>query len=290
MKLRAGKTLSRVNKRRFQQALACCFAVAMLNGCSGSDGLLLLPRNEAVQSAARAGLTENSIAAVSNNLNSRKKVQVLFFNASEALSPQVTYTPLSTDNLVRLTFDGQFTLESDALQREAELSQSFQFLEPGAHVIDLVFSDPPQEIKIPLVVPDDADAQLILRVHLTFTPQGTVRDVQVGFDQNQDTVLDRSASIFRSSDGQNYLSYLPDGQVREWISPLNQVNSERVSTGAIEAPLPPGSEKDARNSSTQAPVPQTITGTTTSTPLPPVSVPPIPVPQPLPLPAPPLTL
>lgn len=289
MNLRVSTVLSRI----CQQALSCGFAVASLSACSDANGLLLLPRsaNTSQQTAVQTGSAAGSAAVSANStLSARKRVDVFFFKASEdSLSPQVNYTPLSTENLVRLVFDDQFTLESDALRRNAELRQSFQFLESGAHVLDLVFSNPPQEIKIPVVVPEESPDTLKMRVHLTFTAQGFVRDVQVGYDQNSDSVLDQESSIFRSSDGENYLRYLPDGQVREWVSPLNAVDSDAVNTGAIEAPLPPGSEKDTRNNSDQAPVPQSI-GTETSprTPLPPIEVPPVPVPQPLPLPAPPL--
>jgi hypothetical protein len=291
MNLRVSTPLSRIYRR----ALTCLFVVGTLSACGDASGLLLLPRNSSPQQALQASSAERNTAVVSASLSARKRVDVLFFTAAESsLSPQATYTPLGTKNLVRLVFDGQFTLESEALQRESELSQSFQFLEPGAHLLELVFNDPPQEIKIPVVVPEESTDNLTLRVHFAFTEQGLVRDVQVGYDQNNDSILDRNTSIFRSSDGENYLRYLPDGQVREWVSPLNAVNSDAVSTGTIEAPLPPGSEKDTRNSNGQAPVPQTIgtstDSTTNRTPLPPISVPPVPVPQPLPLPAPPLTL
>lgn len=282
--------MSTPRSRIYQRVLTCFLAMGAFSACGDASGLLLLPRNQTPQESVQAG-TAASTTVANASLSTRKRVDVLFFEASEVnLSPEVIYTPLATENLARLIFDGQFTLESDALQREARLSQSFQFLESGAHVLELVFSDPPQDIKIPVVVPEDSPVNLILRVHLVFTDQGLVRDVQVGYDQNNDSVLDSDASIFRSSDGENYLRYLPDGQVREWLSPLNVVNAQDVSTGTAEAPLPPGSEKDTRNSGSQAPVPQTIDTDTTTTrfPLPPVSVPPVPVPQPLPLPAPPL--
>lgn len=289
MNLRMSTPLSRI----YQRVLTCCLVMGAFSACGDASGLLLLPRNQMPQESVQTGSAASTTAA-NASLSARKRVDVLFFEASENnLSPEVIYTPLTTENLARLIFDGQFTLESDALQREARLSQSFQFLESGAHVLELVFSDPPQEIKIPVVVPEDSPVNLTLRVHLVFTDQGLVRDVQVGYDQNKDSVLDNDTSIFRSSDGENYLRYLPDGQVREWLSPLNVVNAQDVSTGTPEAPLPPGSEKDTRNSGNQAPVPQTIgantDNTTTRLPLPPVNVPPVPVPQPLPLPAPPLT-
>lgn len=290
MNLRVSTALSHIYKR----ALTGLFAVAMLNACSDASGLLLLPRSTQLQPAVQTGSAASSSAVVAANasLSARKRVEVLFFKASESsLSSQVDYTPLQTENLVRLVFDDQFTLEADALRRNAELRQSFQFLESGAHVLELVFSEPPQDIKIPVVVPEESESILTMRVHLSFTAQGLVRDVQVGYDQNNDNKLDSESSIFRSSDGENYLRYLPDGQVREWVSPLNAVDSDAVNTGAIEAPLPPGSEKDTRNSSDQAPVPQSVGAETSSprTPLPPIEVPPVPVPQPLPLPAPPLT-
>lgn len=261
--------------------------MTLLSACGSPDGLLLLPRND-LPSTPNAAPESLSMTAA-GRLNPRKQVNVSFFSVNERPEGGVQYQPLRTEKLVRLTFDGQFTLESDALQQEPVLTQSFRFLESGSHVLELSFQDPQQEVKIPLVVPEDTEVNVQMRVHLGFDSQGFIRDIQVGYDQDRDASMDQSRSVFRSSDGLAYLTYLPDGQVREWVSPLDQVNTEAVRTGTLEAPLPPGSEKDARNENAEAPVPQTIAGNSepAQIPLPPVEVPPVPEPQPLPLPAPP---
>ena len=261
--------------------------MSLLSACDSPDGLLLLPRNDLPATANATPETVSMTAA--GRLNPRKQVQVAFFAVNERPEGGVSYTPLSTAKLVRLTFDGQFTLEADALQQAPVLTQSFRFLESGSHVLELSFQDPSQDIKIPLVVPEDTEVNVQMRVHLGFDSQGLIRDIQVGYDQNSDAIIDQSRPVFRSSDGLSYLTYLPDGQVREWVSPLEQVNTDAVTTGTLEAPLPPGSEKDARSENAQAPVPQTIAGNSepAQVPLPPVEVPPVPEPQPLPLPAPP---
>lgn len=261
--------------------------ITLLTSCTASEGLLLLPRNDLATASGTA--PEALSATASGRLPLRKQVQVAFFSVTERPEGGSQYEPLSTERLLRLTFDGQFTLASDALKQAPVLTQSFRFLEPGSHVLELSFQNPEQEIKIPLVVPEDNETNVQMRVHLAFDNQGVVRDIQVGYDHNSDQRLDRGRSIFRSSDGLSYLTYLPDGQVREWVSPLDQVSADAVSTGSIEAPLPPGSEKDARSENAQAPIPQNIAGNSepAQLPLPPVEVPPVPEPQPLPLPAPP---
>lgn len=295
-------------RQRFSPVLRPALALGLLmalslSACSPSNGLLLLPRGDLEAttfstnpSTSAAGSVATGVSAAgvpmaenTGRLAPRKRVKVSFFTVAETPEGEPRYTPLSTENLVRLTFDGQFALESGALRQEPVLVQSFNFLESGAHVIALRFENPDQDIRIPLVVPEDTERQVEMRVNMAFDAQGNVRDVQVGYDQNGNDRFDNSRPVFRSSDGYAYLAYLPDGQVREWISPLDQVNSETVATGSIEAPLPPGSEKDASSETVQAPVPQTGTENTepTQVPLPPVDVPPVPVPQPLPLPAPP---
>src|SRR5690606_26275010 len=101
-------------------SLILCVCITLLSACGSPDGLLLLPRNDLPATANATPETVSMTAA--GRLNPRKQVQVAFFAVNERPEGGVSYTPLSTAKLARLTFDGQFTLETDALQQAPVLT------------------------------------------------------------------------------------------------------------------------------------------------------------------------
>lgn len=190
--------------------------------------------------------------------------------------------PLVPDKLESLRYNGQFSLDAGSFPRNQGLVQTFPFIESGDHLIELSFQNQAKPVEIPIVVPDNASAETVILVVLSFDASGEmVRDVQVGYDMNGDHQIDKSANIYRSSNGQSYLIYSPDGRVQEWISPLDKTSTDQVPTNTTAA-LPPGSN----TSKSSAEPPPKSTNTSLDKPATP-PVPKIPTPKPLPLPEPP---
>lgn len=206
---------------------------------------------------------------------SHQRVKVVFYNR---LSNN-ELVPLVPDALESLRFNGQFSLDAGSFPRNRGLEQTFPFIEPGDHLIELTFTNQKKPIEVPIVVPESGSQETVILVILAFDASGNqVRDVQVGYDADNDRVLDTNANIYRSSNGQSYLVYSPDGQVKEWISPLDQANTDAAPNAAAAA-LPPGSTTTGKNT-TELP---SKTPDKTASPPPVITVP---VPKPLPLPEP----
>lgn len=225
-------------------------------------------------SLSDAGLVRDLVSTAAKI--SRQRVQVRFLNRLS--NDQLV--PLVPDALESLTFDGQFTLNSEDFPANQGLEQSFPFLEAGEHLIDLVLRDSEQQVQVPLVVPKIEVEELVVLVILSFDAHSnTVRDVQVGYDQNGDMILDPDRNIYRSSNGQSYLVQTPDGRTEEWTSPLEHDQQESVPS-SVDAPVAPGSEKD------NTPTEQAPSTQESSDQAPPTIEIPVPVPVPVPLPDP----
>ena len=245
-------------------------ALVLLSGCS-ANGLINLPSLN-VNNAERVSELLSSVAKVS-----RQRVKVSFYNR---LSND-EIVPLVPEALDSLTFNRQFSIDSSEFPANKGLEQVFPFIEAGEHLIEIVLKDPQQIVQIPLVVTNIDEPELRVLVILAFDSSGkVVNEVQVGYDQNNNLIPDAESKIYLSSDGFSYLIYRPDGQVETWVSPLTRDDQEYPSS--VDAPLPPGSEKE---STLIDQLPPTQDGGDQKTP-PPVDVPPIPEPMPLPLPEP----
>ncbi len=206
---------------------------------------------------------------------SRQRVKVVFLNQL----PNAEQVPLVPTDLEQLIFDGQFSLSGSSFEADKGLEQTFPFIEAGEHVIELFFKDQ-EGIQIPLIVSKTVKEETVILVVLSFEAGSTrIRDIQVGYDQNQDQQIDRDQSRYRSSNGVNYLLYRPDGRTQEWLLP-GQRTSDGVSAEG-EAPLPPGAVQ-SQPIQDRAPQPQDKT----ASPAPSVDVPQIPIPKPIPLPVP----
>lgn len=223
-----------------------------------------------MSSATEVSSTLNRLAGIT-----RQRVKVVFLNQL----PNAEQVPLVPTDLEQLIFDGQFSLSGSSFEADKGLEQTFPFIETGEHVIELVFKDQ-EGIQIPLIVPKTRDEETVILVVLAFEAGSTrIRDIQVGYDQNQDQQIDSTNSRYRSSNGINYLHYRPDGRTQEWLLPDQRATSALPNDG--DAPLPPGAAQ-SQTLPDRAPQPQDKI----PSPAPPVDVPHIPVPRPLPLPAP----
>lgn len=258
-------------KRQLLSGILAAATVSLLSACSG-DLLNLLPSPPTgnVSTSANSFSTGvNSIVALS-----KQRVKVVFYNrlsTNELL-------PLVPDNLDSLRFNGQFSLDGASFPRNKGLEQAFPFIEAGEHVLELSFKNQ-DPIEVPIVVPRTQANETVIMVILSFDASGDlVRDIQVGYDLNQDRTLDKDMNIYRSANGQSYLVYSPDGRVQEWLSPLLAQTSDNVPVNG-EAPLPAGTD----STRVEAPLPIKTDKTTIPKP---VEVPRIPNPRPLPLPAP----
>lgn len=248
--------------------------------------LMTLSLLSACQAGSLNGLAANAPSVISQLLNqsanlARQKVRVKFYTK---LTNQ-SLVPLVTDTLTSIKFNGQFSIDTTLLPKNKGLEQSFPFIEVGEHVIELSFREPEQSILVPITVPKSEASEIVLLVILSFDAQDRVKNVEVGYDLNQDLRLDGDMNIYRSNTGLDYLIYLPDGQSKIWVSPLNQNNTTTV-TQNVESSLPVGSERDNTNPD-NAPQPQTREKTASPNP---VELPKLPEPKPLPIPVPlPLT-
>ncbi|HEY9840663.1 MAG: hypothetical protein ACAI44_04595 [Candidatus Sericytochromatia bacterium] len=252
--------------RNLLRMVTAALAAGVLSSCSGG---LTLPAG--ILPAADSSLTKKFFQLV------RQRVKVVFYNRLG----NNELVPLVPDALESLRFNGQFSLDASNFPRHRGLEQTFPFIEPGQNVIELSFEHQEQPVEIPIVVPRSNAAETVILVILAFEASGDrVRDIQVGYDMNNDHVLDPDMDIYRSSNGQSYLIYSPDGQVQEWTSPLLRGTQEQPPPEG-SGPLPPGSENTTPGVE-NPPQPQQDDKQAP----PPVDLPKIPGPKPLPLPEP----
>ncbi len=260
-------------KRHILRGILAATTVSFLSSCSGDliNLLPVLPSSAPVGSSASSSIS----SMIAPLIATKQRVKVVFYNRLSSNE----LVPLVPDNLETLRFNGQFSLDGASFPRNKGLEQAFPFIEVGEHVLELSFKNQ-QPLEVPIVVPRIETSETVIMVILSFDAGGDlVRDVQVGYDLDNNRELDTTMNIYRSANGQSYLVYSPDGRVQEWTSPLLQPSSDNVPVNG-EAPLPAGTDTSARVDN-QLPINRERT-----TPPKPVEVPRIPNPRPVPLPAP----
>lgn len=226
------------------------------------------------------GISPSVVANLTPKLQSLElqQVHLVFLNRL----PSGPTIPLVASSLRTLRFNSVFTLDLSSLTDEQSLEQTLPFIESGVHLLELEFKKLQQAIKIPIVVPEKTQSDMVhVLVILAFDTEGThIREVQVGYDQDADQQIDKTLVFYRSLNGRDYQIHHPDGKIEPWSSPVLDQAAQGLFSPEPHEPLPPGTDKVQPY------------GTEPNRPLPPgpdappvpleVPLPPQPQPQPLP--------